>query len=423
LPAPEDAIIVAKPEALTMTVPFTVYKKGNAYFTTYDVAVLKNAAGVTYYVSPTGNDTNDGLTEGAPLKVIKTAYSKGDVADIVLLNGFYTKLANINTSGAQTGLGVSKAINISAENKGKAILLGGDPATWTKTDGQTNVYQATVASITNLHAILDTTYLDSNEQLTKMALVASVALCDSTAGSYYAVDTTVYIHTFDSRATNLDTQIILMDKTYRPIYVASSTTDFNCYLEGIDIYGGQSALSLAASKVGHNLNLIGKNCRFIYSASNYNVFYSQGGNCYFQNCIAAGSTDTDGFNYHKSPVTDETGTVIEINCVGRNNGTDGTDNGSTIHDGYQIVRINGVYYGNAGPNLAETNAGTVSWNIGCVMQGSTSNEAAKAYDSAEMHMEGCVALDGTFVEDGGTITELHTRTDVVEVSSTVYKYQ
>ena len=47
---------------------------------------------------------------------------------------------------------------------------------------------------------------------------------------------------------------------------------------------------------------------------------------------------------------------IELNCVGRNNGfaNSSINNGSTSHDGCNVIRINFEYYSNKGAQIAES---------------------------------------------------------------------
>jgi hypothetical protein len=81
----------------------------------------------------------------------------------------------------------------------------------------------------------------------------------------------------------------------------------------------------------------------------------------------ASSNRLDGFNYHKSGASTLAG-AIEIRCVGMRNGTTGgtANNGSTIHDGFRIIRVNGQYFENENRNIHDIGAGGMSWNLGCV---------------------------------------------------------
>jgi hypothetical protein len=60
--------------------------------------------------------------------------------------------------------------------------------------------------------------------------------------------------------------------------------------------------------------------------------------------------------------------AVEVGSIGRHNGIPGqtNQNGSTSHDGGTVIRVNGMYFSNIGPNVADVNEDTHSWNVGCV---------------------------------------------------------
>ena len=97
--------------------------------------------------------------------------------------------------------------------------------------------------------------------------------------------------------------------------------------------------------------------------------YLQGCESILQDCKAYGSL-TDGFAYHNPQSSYATSLPclgVEINCEGYNNGTssDSNKNGSTIHMGSKIIRVNSYYHDNGGPNVADTHVNSKSWNLGC----------------------------------------------------------
>ena len=77
----------------------SLFKRGVSWFLSVCliagmVTVPVGAEGNTLYVSPTGDDTKDGLTEEAALLNIKTAYDKAEDGDtIVLLDNFDQPIA------------------------------------------------------------------------------------------------------------------------------------------------------------------------------------------------------------------------------------------------------------------------------------------------------------------------------------------
>ncbi|MBR4247865.1 MAG: hypothetical protein IKQ13_12825 [Treponema sp.] len=79
----------------------------------------------TYYVSPSGNDsTNNGLSSQAPFKTLShalSALSEGDT--LIVMDGTYTASSQIE---AENSGNASSYIKIKAQNKGKAIISGGN---------------------------------------------------------------------------------------------------------------------------------------------------------------------------------------------------------------------------------------------------------------------------------------------------------
>ena len=103
--------------------------------------------------------------------------------------------------------------------------------------------------------------------------------------------------------------------------------------------------------------------------------------------------------------------AIEINCTGGNcgDGTDNSSNGSTCHSGCKAIRVNGVYYNTHGGAVADTSAGTQSWNIGCTIGGNIADAehlgSIVVHIGAEMWFDDCIAFGSQYslwVESGGS---------------------
>ena len=89
-------------------IPISISKMGNVYGHNINIRdyVKNNITNKTYYVSPVGDDTNDGLDSNAPLFSITAALSKTDVNTIILLPGVYLNGTHF------TPAPITKAINI-----------------------------------------------------------------------------------------------------------------------------------------------------------------------------------------------------------------------------------------------------------------------------------------------------------------------
>lgn len=332
------------------TAPITVYRNAKGKIETdFNVTTFKynGAAGKIYYVDyNNGNDTNNGLTSGTALKKLRTALNKADVDIVMIAGGVYPR--SFGTFGD-----ITKSVSIISYN-GEAVISMHEDLAWSLSAGQQKTYQANRANVVSVY---DSRYKDGKGDYLKFTQKASTAEVEANPGSFYfdSVANIVYVQMSDSRVPDTDIRAYLLFNNK----VTGATT---CYLEGISFESGGSPLWPSTVDGVALPSVYAKNCKFKYGLES-NGIRAEGATVYLQNCEAARNLD-DGFNYHiKSAVNCK---VIEVNCVGRDNGLSAdTDNGSTMHDGGKIIRVNGVYYGNVGPNVADVNDNTESWNLGC----------------------------------------------------------
>jgi len=384
---------IPAPDAAFSFLPFTIQQDGRRFRPAPPWAINSAApTGKAYYVSPTGLDTNDGLTIGAPLRSIKTAFLKADVDIVYALTGAYSN----NFMFVQS----SPTRNISFIAVGGPVYLGTfAEVVWTA-DGA--AYKATRS---NVLKVLDATNPDANGDWTALTSVADAATCQATVNSWYTDNVTLWVHTFDSR---------LPTTTIRPFFTSgnyvglANTGNQVCYFENFHFEGG----ILGAFSLGNATNPVTayfKDCSFKYSSAN-GLTSLAGGVSYLQNCTASRNVD-DGFNYHKNSGAIPYG--VEIDCIGRDNGVAADiDNGSSMHDGGRIVRINGEYMRNIGRNIHDVTASTASWNLGVNAHDGASavndcNFAVgdPAGDNAKMWLDSCISTgSATDLEIANTAT-------------------
>jgi len=402
--------VVEMPDGFTWTGnAISIYKSGDGVITTsIDAANFAYTGGVTYYVSTTGSDSNDGLTSATPLAKISTARAKADVGTIIVAAGFYTDINGFNQVTNQ-----NKNISIKAATGANVIISNMRNLTYTKTAGYTNVYEV---SRTSVAGVWDSEVLDAIGDYTKLTPVASIALCDATAGTYYYATPMLYIHTPNSRAADAEIKVSLDINNFYNL------GNYTTYFENIKLYGGKKGCAyVAAGTSTDNPMFVAKNCEFKYSAAGNGGLILEGADGIFENCIASRNYQ-DGFNYHLNAT--RICQVIEIGCTGRCNGIgrgENSDNGSTIHEGGKIIRVNGTYHNNEGPNVHDINSGTQSWNVGCESYDSdatiptiranymisdlgemwldTCTESASDYSTrveatAKMYLRSCTMLEG-----------------------------
>lgn len=327
------------------------YDGKDTFMTDYDVSESKRDLGTVYYVDfENGVNSNDGLSPQTPLQTYAYAMSRTDVGEIKLKGGnHYRYNAALPT--------INKNINITSYD-GTARLIAANKPSWTKTTGQTNVYQT--AQLSTLK-VIDLRFSDGDGYLTYKE-VSSLSAVNNTVNSFHVLDGVVYIH---AKTIPDNNEVI-------PLYPNQNILTTNdityIYLEGIEVIGGQRPVRTVAS----GLKFFAKDCKFIHGVqNNANGLEIVGGVSSICQNVITSKNPMDGFNYHAG--ADGTKPyMIEINCKGVDNGelkgTGGgrSDNGSTLHGGLRGIRLNGYYGYNDGGNIADVNAGTESWNLNCV---------------------------------------------------------
>lgn len=377
---------------------------GSAFDLAAYVAGLGLWTGQTYYVNVnTGTDTNNGLTAETAFGSLNKAYSMSDVSTIYIAAGTYLRSSN-------TAVSPTRNVRVIATG-GTARISVHDTLSWTLVGGTTATYQATRSSV---GGVFDAALADVDGDYALLTYNASYSSGELTAGTWAQIGSTVYIRTANSRVPDSSVRVYLTTKN---AYISENIT---VYFEGISFEGGQYALQAFNSvSPAKNPVIYAKNCAFNYASGltqTGNGFNPQGILSGCQGCVAA-RNQWDGFNYHWfNGVNNQS---WEIDCVGRKNGWSHTasdqHNGSTTHDGNKVFRLNGRYFSNQGPNVADVNANTVAWNIACgaygsvAGTGSTNNGNYYCGDSAVMHLLDCsgdvdVAASGKYgiIVSGGT---------------------
>lgn len=358
------------PSGILFDETFAVHKKENGYEANKTADDYWNYInGHTYYVDGTnGSNSNDG-EKSTPLKTIKRAIelaSNGD--NIIVKSGLYTR------SGLDN---YSKDLHIIGD--GEAYLIGGDSGSELSFSSAGNgVYSATRS---NVHAVLD---FYTGEPIA-LDGKNSLADCEAAENSWFLDGSTLYVHCKNDRIP--DNKLIAMLSVSNNTLAAQKTL----FAENIIFYGGTEALQADEATL-----LIAKGCIFGYGKQNGLAL--KGTNAYLYGCTARNNM-RDGYNYHKS-TNNVICKAVEIGCMGYSNGINdgnGNNNGSTIHDGCMIVRIGGRYWHNDGPNVADVNTGSVSFNIACKCSFSVAESATRQIDyhsdDAEMVLIDCSASD------------------------------
>jgi hypothetical protein len=366
-----NSSILKIPADFPYTVPFNIIKTGRDTVTTdIDMAAYKITPSVTYYLSPTGNDANNGLTVGSPkrsISVLATALnaSPPSGADFVLAPGAYNNAIGIN------GGSFNFRLNMICPT-GRAVIAKTQSASWGKTGGRTNIYQATVA---NPPSVVDLTNTDAYGIEKRLTIVASLDLCDTTPDSMIYTGGVLYVNTFNSRSP--DANILVFDSVG---INWSQGNNRSLYFENIDFWGGEQPARVGNTGVNTNMAFLA--CSFRYCAGDGNGFETSSASTaatlltIFKDCDAS-YNNRDGFGYRGAH------RAVEISCKGVYNGwnkSSGSDNGSTTHNSVVSVRVNGIYRYNDDRNVHDID--TAQSLLVCCAAGNPQNSSTGQFDNA-----------------------------------------
>ena len=373
--------------SITSFWPHAVYMNADGSGSTdYNARAMK-PHGKRYYVRHTGGAaSNDGLTFATGLNSIQAAFAKPDMVEIVLQPGDYPLIDN-----ALGEVVLPRNISITVLGGGAANIYGClFNLAWVPDTTYPWVYSTSVSNTANGRFAWDSKYKDRNGDFMQYQVLSNAAAVAVTPGSACFQDGKVYLKTVDGRAPDVDIRIF-QDSTFRV------TGPYTFYTEGLNFVGVQNVLTRATAENMTPL-WVAVDCSFGYGES-YGVsgggsFRSEGGNTIFLRCTAYKSR-FDGFNYHQwNAILQNCGWHVEIDCDGRDNGATGEGNnqGSSLHDGGKILRINGHYARNEGPNLEDVNINTVSYNVGCLLEDSLKIVTPRHIQSAQGATIYCVGV-------------------------------
>ena len=358
---------VSFPEDFDFAGDIDLYSDGYKFICLTDLSTRKNVSGAVHEVDPS---------------TIVSVLSSANAGDTLLL-----------ADGSYPPISVGKSINIVAKNKGEVVFA---PIALTdfSTSGISNVYS--FAKTTTPTSAYDISRI-ADGIIRELTVVGDTSDLSTPGTCYFG--SRIYVHMFDDSVPSYKT--LLLDNT-------ALSAVINCqlpsgalvYIDGCKICGGKCNV-IAADTDSASASIVMIDCD-MNRANTFDSIDLTGCNGFFQRCTAA-YAQRDGFNYHKSSHDSSLKSCgVEIDCVGHDNGSrasasQGSNNGSTMHDGGKIVRINGAYYNNYGGNVADISTQTLSYNYGCLAFDSKAiadNERGDFWTDTGCHMYlyGCKAI-------------------------------
>lgn len=383
---------VAAPDAAFSWLPFVPQKLGANKFrlpASWSLASYANiAVSKTYWVKPAaegGSDTASGADEAHAFATFGKALSKTDVDRIYVKAGIYGVLAYPTVSNWANA---SPARSIAVIGYGGQVISSSSVFPTSLTWGAVNTHYEATYSSTTISRVYDASVLDANGDYTKLTLAADAAGVESTPGTYYYANPTIYVHTSDARQP--DANIFCF--TGAPNGSINDAVTY--YIEGISFYGGSSN-AFNATSADPNSKLYLKNCEFKYTTGDCLTVAGMG-EVIVEDCVVA-RCEADGIHIATSGA--QAGNLVLINTISRNNGPiNGTNsNGYSRHGPGSTVGINCTMHSNWGPNMKDITTGTTTWLMGWNCHDPQNIGTAENYGlgdttaAPKMWLDGCIS--------------------------------
>lgn len=363
-------------------------------------STARTAPGATFYVSPTGVNTNTGTSSGAAFRSLYKAIEAANAARvpsrIVIAAGIYER------SNSFYFTSVAPTVDVALVATGGRVVTGTFDLFTASTRDATNTRCFTVA-VANCDRVLDTGVANELGNHREMVNVADAAACNATPNSWSLVSGTLYIHRGDEAAiTTTNTRVYrnqpqnFMVQTAINLYMGGDGTGSGFDLEGspgtgVALLTMGAGAATAAKKVAVLANSTFKYGGGVIGTATVGLAVSGWNGLVVAFNCQADANATDGFNGH-DPYTVPSPLLLTVNCSAVDNGRGASQscNGWTIHEDMVAVDVGGLYRRNRGGTVRDINASraylfgtTVADDLGDVrMGGSIPPTAIRADDTA-----------------------------------------
>lgn len=328
------------------------------------------------WVDPVGGSDSNGGGLNAPVKTLARAITIA-LGTIWLLPGRYTERFDVRNSYRQLPDGSSRAFLIKPWGAQGSVVFaaaGQQPAEMTWVDNG-SLWEATPAGGQLADLVL---FISGGKEIPIQYKTSAAAVNAGGYGWYQDPTTKKISMRYQGRNINADKAMfeIIYQAPASPIVYGGKI-----YIEGIKFRG----VTQMDIRYENNVRPVfyAKNCTWEYGGG-ANVS-TMGAICFTQNCISRRALVNDGFNYYDSVAAGSTpGGVpthaLEIDNSCLDNGVpecasfvnfpfnqNRSKQGSSGHDTTRVCRINGVYAGNYGQNIADTGVGSHTWMVGSIL--------------------------------------------------------
>jgi hypothetical protein len=328
--------------------------KAEVAFNVKDFALSNEAVSIVdvFVDYENGDDSNQGNVR-LPKKTISAALALGSAGIIWIKSA-----TNYNSASMVVDSSYSKPFLQIKSWSGKPVTIwnGPDPSdlSWTVSGGFSATYETGVSSA---FGVFDTTIVDEDGRYKGLTERSSATEVNNNPGSWYfdSGTSTLYVRRYTDSAPGQD----LLVQSNGGIRVEDNKA---LLLENVKWQSGDPVKAYAANGNKPRFYMYGGELSY---ALNFGLD-ADGADSFVENVVAYGC-GLDNFNYHEDSTGSLNCNAIEINVKSYGSGSikkGGAENknGSSMHDSGNIIRINGEYYGNYGPNVIDTTNG-VSLNV------------------------------------------------------------
>ena len=356
----EDITVVSVPSDFGV-LPYKILMKNMSFYTNFSIESKKPSTSNNYFVDlDNGSNSNSGADWDNAFKTPEHASNQSGSKTIYIAGATrdYSRLESIVGN-------VNSDVNIIGVDRGNGfpvMTMFFENLTWSS-DGDS--WKATRSAMSG-GRIFDATNLDDDGSYIELTLVSSEADVKSTPNSWYTDGSSVWVRTYDSRDVSANPDSLKLAWNANSF---ENNGDYVTYLENIKFHGGNWVVRIRNVSSSDRPELYAKNCEFSYCVTDNGLDLNGMHEVFLENCTAS-KNELDGFNH--SERLSYIGRATELNCNAYSNGATSasSNNGSTMHDGGSILRINGNYRNNEGPNLHDVDDGTLSFNLNCRSQNS-----------------------------------------------------
>lgn len=331
----------------------------------------------TYYVGPSGLNTNTGLSPSQKFLTLNKAVTSGNATGSPYK--VYADASLYPRSSTFSGTGSTQITQDAAfiAVGGKVVCSPCDQFSAPSLGSTyTNCYEI---ALTNVERVLDLTRRSKNGRYDELTNVATAALCNVRPGTWASVSGTVYVNRSDGLAVTyantrlLRTAMCMGISSQVSVFLGSEDGEGSWEFQGSD-WASSIRVNVPSASPGANDAIVISDASFCHSGG----LVSTAGRCVeissypglvaLFGCSATGSK-TDLFNMKNNNNFAPPPAILTVNCSGVDTGEyPGTScNAWTLHDNVVGIDIAGYYEGGAGGtihNIGTTKAALVGTYVG-----------------------------------------------------------